>query len=229
MKVFTSKTSFHLWFMPPFIGYAILLPMIKYIFNEDGKDKFRFIICCVFVFSICIPSIISIIGLFIKEQEYLVKLNQFNLTLPGYILYAMAFPYLHKKINIKLGMFVYLITIAFNVLLNVFSSEKIGRPVEIFYGFTTLTVFLSSYIFFNVVMTADLSFLPNFMKWITYEVGECSFGIYLAQRLVYLSLDKLGWLNHDRAIVDPLVNTLVTFAVTLLCVGVFRRIKFLRY
>lgn len=52
-KIFTSNPSFHLWFLPPFLGFVILLPAIKKYSTRmmTGSSLNTCLICCLFFLS----------------------------------------------------------------------------------------------------------------------------------------------------------------------------------
>lgn len=229
IRLFTRSTSFHLWFIAPFIGFMFALPLVKHVFYEEGKDKFKYLFWVVFFFTICLPSIIAYSKLMPGDYGFLSGLNQFNLTFPSFLLYAMAFPYMHKKVRVLPALLIYFALLSLNSWLNLNASGLAGKPDERFYGFNTLIVFLSSYVIFNIVMSLDFSWLPNTLTRFVLTVGECSFGVYLVHWLVFIVLEKYEFVMRGRAIVDPAVNTLIIFLVSVFIVWLARRIKFFRY
>jgi len=229
IKLFTSNTSFHLWFIAPFIGFVLVLPLVKSVFYGEEKDKFKYLFWIIFFFTICLPSIISYSSLIPGDYGFLSGLSQFGLAFPSFLLYAIAFPYMHKKVKVLPAFLIYLALLSLNVWLNVTASGMAGKPDERFYSFNTLIVFLSSYVMFNIVMSLNLSWLPNALTRFVFTIGECSFGIYLVHWLVFLVLEKYDLVMHGRAIVDPIVNTLIVFSVTVVIVWVVRRFRYLRY
>jgi len=229
-KVFTSNTSFHLWFLPPFLGFVLLLPAVKKIFSS-GEDikKFRYLFIFLFIFSIITPSVTFFINNFYGGYDFLYGLGNFGLTIPGLMLYAFAFPYMHKKVIPGRWLLIYALIITLNLLLNVLASINQNSPNEYFYGYSSALVFVSSFVLFNVVMSIDFSFLPKWTASLIYIIGECSFGIYLVHWLVYVLLDRYGLILHGRAIIHPIANSIIVFFICLVLIYLARKFRSLRH
>jgi len=106
--------------------------------------------------------------------------------------------------------------------LNMFTAYHMGRPDEYWYLYTTLFVFVSSLLFFNLFINADFSFIKGRFVWLILRVGECSLGIYLCH---YLVIEFWGLLNTSSPIIGPLMNTfIVSFLICLGC----RCIKYIK-
>lgn len=228
-KIFTSNTMFHLWFVPSFLGYIVLLPTIKFLFSGEGKEKFKGVFIAIFIFTILIPSISNVLKLFPGDYQFISGFRQFNLNIPPLLVYGIAFPYFYKKTNIRSGIPIYTAIVLLNVLLTTLISHMHGVPDETFYGYTTLLVFISSYVLFNVVMHCDFSFTPNILSKLIYNAGDCSYGIYLSHMLIYVAIDKLGFISHQRAIIDPITNAIMVFCTTFFFVYSARKFKAARY
>lgn len=228
-KLIGENTAFHLWFIPAFIGYTLLLPAFKKIFTEGEKESFRHIFYAVFLFSILAPTFLLTSRLADGDYNFLSGFNHFNMNLPALLVYGIAFPYFYKKINIAKGIAAYIAIISLNLYLSVKISTTINAPDESMYGFTTALVFISSFILFNTIMSIDFSFIPGIVSFFIYKTGECSFGVYLSHWIIYLVLEKKGLLFHDRAIVDPLINTAIIFILSFSLVFICRKIRLLRY
>lgn len=224
-QTLTANTSFHLWFIPPFIGYIIFLPVITQAFSGENREKLRFIFISVFCFTICVPAIIDFLNLYFANINYLRGLAQFGLIFPSFLVYALAFPYLHKKMTPGWGLLSYFIIILINIIPNAIVSYKRGIPNETFYVFTSPLIFISSYILFNVIMSLNISELPEPLKKFIYNAGECSFGIYLSHWFVFLTLNRTGIILHEHTIIDPLVNTVIVFAASFIFIYLLRKIK----
>lgn len=229
-KIFTSNPSFHLWFLPPFLGFVILLPAIKKIFNTENDSKqFKHVFVLLFIFSILTPSVIVLLNYFYGGYDFLYGLGNFGFTLPGLLIFAFAFPFMHKKIKPAIGLFTYALLIIANLLLSISVSEKLATPNEYFYSYATPLVFISSFVLFNSIMSIDFSFVLGWVAGLIYKIGSCSFGIYLVHWLVYGLLDRYGFAFHGRAIVDPIINTCIVFIISFLVISFARYIKPLRY
>lgn len=228
-KIIGENTAFHLWFIPAFIGYTLLLPALKKIYSNGDKEKFRHLFFTIFSFSIVAPTFLLTSRLIEGDFKFLYGLHHFSMNLPAFLVYGFAFPYFYKKINFIKGTTLYLLLIFLNLYLNVKISTTFDTPDESLYGFTTTLVFISSYILFNTIMNIEFSFIPDFICSFIYKAGECAFGIYLSHWVIYLILDKNEMLVHNRAIVDPLINTAIVFTFTFILVLICRKIKPLRY
>lgn len=228
-KLLTKTTSFHLWFLPAFIGYSLLLPAIKFLLSGEEKDKFKHIVILIFLSSIVLPSVVFFLNVFFGGYDFLLNLKQFNLTFPPLLIYALAYPYLHKKVNPIKCLFIYICIVSFNLALNVFISYKLLKPNEFFYGYSTILVFISSYIFFNAIMSIDFSFAPAFFRKLIILISQCSFGIYLSHWLIFLLLKEYDLLFFGSTTFSPVINTMIVFTTALFFVFLIRFIKPLRY
>lgn len=229
-KTITSNTSFHLWFIPPFLGFVIFLPAIRKIFGTDEDQKqFRHLFVLLFIFSIILPSAISALNYFYGGYRFLSGLNNYGLTISGFLLYAFAFPYMSKRMRPTVGLAIYGLLIALNLVLNISVSERLSKPNESFYGYTTVLVFISSFVLFNSIMSIDFSCLRPFASKAIYAIGHCSFGIYLVHWLVFLVLNNNGLVFRGMMILDPILNTLIVFLVSFAVIFAARKFKPLRY
>lgn len=229
-KIFTSNTSFHLWFLPHFLGFVILLPAIKMIFDSlEDRKHYMHVSVLLFIFSIIMPSLITLINYLHPGYGFLNGVSNFGFTLPGLLIFAFAFPYMSKKINPGTGLLIYAAIISLNLLLNIFISEHLSKPNEYFYGYSTPLVFISSFVLFNVIMSTDFSFLPNWIVELIYSVGSCSFGIYLVHWLMYRVLSEYGFTMRGMPIIDPVINTSIVFLASFLFIFIIRKLKFFRY
>lgn len=229
-KTFTSNTSFHLWFIPPFLGFVILLPAIRKIFGTDeDKIQFRHVFVILFIFSIILPSVIAGVNFFYDGYKFLYGLNNFGLTISGLLLYAFAFPFMTHKMRPVVGLAIYVLLIALNLVINISVSDKLSKPNESFYGYSSALVFISSFVFFNVIMSIDFSRLRPFASKTIYAIGHCTFGIYLVHWLVFMVLKNNGLVLNGMAIVDPIINTAIVFLISFAVVFTARKFKPLRY
>lgn len=229
-KIFTSNPSFHLWFLPPFLGFVILLPAVTKIFkSEEDKKQFKHLFVFLFVLSIISPSVIVLLNNFYGGYEFLYGISNFGLTLPGLMIYAFAFPYMHKKVNPMRWSIFYCILIALNLLLNIFASKNQGSPNEYYYGYSTVLVFVSPFVFFNIFMSIDFSSLPKWISSLIYKVGSCSFGIYLVHWLVYGLLEQYSLTLHEMAIIDPIANSIIVFLISFSLIYIARKFRAVRY
>lgn len=230
IKIFTSNPSFHLWFLPPFLGFVILLPAVRKIFHtEDDKKQFKHLFVFLFTLSILAPSVIYSLNSFYGGFDFLYGLGNFGLTLPGLMIYAFAFPYMHKKVTPLRWLIIYASIMALTLLLSVLTSKTQASPNEYFYGYSTALVFVSSFAFFNIFMSIDFSLLPKWLMSFIYKIGSCSFGIYLVHWLVYVLIDQHGLALHGRPIVDPIVNSITVFLISFCIIYLARKSKVLRY
>jgi surface polysaccharide O-acyltransferase-like enzyme len=227
-KAFLQNASFHLWFIPPFIGYVIILPAIKKIFSGDDFWRFKHIFYCVFAFSILIPTVIEVLNVFLGSYDFLKSFNRYGMTIPAFMVYAFAFPFLFKKINPSKGLMLYSSIVFINIFTCVIISLKKGKADEFMYGFTTPLVFISTFILFNSIMSIDFSFLSKVIKKIIFTIGDCSFGIYLVHWLVFLLLDQYRFVLRGNPILAPLVNTLLVFCISFVFIYLIRKVKLLR-
>lgn len=227
-KITTSNTSFHLWFLPPFIGYTLLLPAIKKMVSLDDGESQKYIIIIITIASILPQAVIYAMNTFYGDYSFLSGVNNFGLSFPSLLTYAIAFPLLYRKVSITKCVFLYSAMVALNLLVSLLVSEKTGKTDTFFYGYTTPFVFISSFILFNIIMSADLSFISGFAKKTIISIGDCSFGVYLSHWIVYLILGRYGMVFTGRAIIDPLLNTVIVFLISFYLIYALKKIKYLR-
>ncbi|HBV7788731.1 acyltransferase [Escherichia coli] len=226
-KTFLATTSFHLWFIPAFIGFSIILPIIKSAFTEENKERFRHIVVFVFMFIVLIPTIVTAFNVVTgTDHSYLYAINQFCLALPAYLIYALAFPYLHKRINPKKGLFAFLTLVLINWGVVTSLSLHNNKPDEYLYGYTTLFVFFESFIIFNVITSIDMSSMNKKISSFVKSVGNCSFGIYLCHWLIFEVLNRNSLIVHEHPLLAPLVNTLIVFTASYLFVYLLKKVKY---
>lgn len=228
LKLITSYTSFHLWFIPVFIGYCIFLPMVVDLFSGDGKEKYKYIFYLSFAFSIAVPTLDLVARMIDKSYDKVLGLSQFGLALPQYLLYAVAFPYFHRRVKVGRSFIFYALLLMINIIANVRLSEMLGEPNEYFYAFPSLIVFISSYLLFNIIISVNFSGIGKYYESFIRKVGELSFGIYLTHWLVYCLLEKYGFIVKERALAGPAINTMTVFTVSLIIVYIISRFKVIR-
>lgn len=208
----------------------ILLPAINKIFHDhDCKKQFKHLFYLLFIFSIFAPSVINFLNFFYGNYDFLYGINNFGLSISGLLMFAFSFHFMYKKINVKLGLGAYFLLITINLLLNISVSARLANPNEYFYGYTTLLVFISSFIFFNSIMSIDFSWLPSWSSRLIYKIGNCSFGIYLAHWLIYNELNRYGLIFHGEAVIDPLLNTCIVFFISFFIISIARKFKPFKY
>lgn len=224
-KTFLATTSFHLWFIPAFIGFSILLPLIKAALIEKNKDNLRHIVVFVFIFVVIIPTIVTAINVVTgTDHSYLYAINQFCLSLPAYLIYALAFPYLHKRINPKKGICAFIALVLLSWAIVTYLSLNKNKPDELLYGYTTLFVFAESFLIFNAVASMDLSSMNVRVKKFIKSVGRCSFGIYLCHWFIFDFLNMNGFILHGHPVIAPILNTIIVFVVSYLIILLAKKI-----
>lgn len=211
---------FHLWFLPMIAGLYMLIPFLRKIV-EDKKLTEYFLLLS-FVFSIVIPQLVVVTGLFSEKVSSLINLTfagfSFNFGF-GYIFYFVLGYYLHNnafdaKWNkwfyacIPVG---YLLTIGLSRLLD-FTSNGADTT---FYGAFTINCFIMSV---GIFMLGKNCFdkpcknpkLEMFIK----KLSEYSFGAYLVHALVFEQLNNR--LGINTLSFNPIISVPVITAVVLL-------------
>lgn len=224
----TATTSFHLWFIPAFIGYSILLPTIKAAFTEENKEKFKHVPILIFIFTILTPTIAILLRQFTGDDfSYVYGFQQFYLALPAYLTYAFCYPYLHKKIKPTKGMIIFSSLTIFNWILVSYLSIRNDSANEDLYGFTTAIVFIASFYFFNSIMSMDFSFVNNKIRSFIMSVGKYSFGIYLCHWFVFDFLTRHGFYFTSKEVYSPIANTVLVFIFSYLLILTIKKIKYI--
>ncbi|MDI2090210.1 acyltransferase [Commensalibacter oyaizuii] len=224
-KIFCDISSYHLWFMVAFLGYAIVLPLIMAFSKTTQKEAYKPIIFFIFLFSIILPSLYELLdnlGIQIRH------LSGFDFEFSQYYLYALVIPFITRKINRLLSLFLYFLCIILTACINIKFAYQIGRPYEYWFSFTALPVFVSSCLLFNLFINLDFSFIEKKYTTLLYILGECTFGIYLCHVLVIQILGNYSLLFHINTIIDPIVNTLLVFTVSFFVTVICRKIKYVK-
>lgn len=226
---FTKFTSVHLWFLPVFLGFVLFLPAVKKILDNDSLCQFKHLTFLVLFFSIALPSIVYLLDTIVGGFSYLNGLNQFGLTFPSYIAYALVFPYVYRKVNALYYAIIFICIIVINAALNIFVSIKTGAPNEFYYQYTTPFVFISSYILFIVVMSINFDNICVPVKNVIYKIGMNSFGVYLVHWMVFIVLKRNDIVFNQLSVFGPIANTIMVLIVSYFFVVVIRKIKYINY
>lgn len=225
IKIFCETSQFHLWFLVAFLSYSIFLPMLMSFSKSPDRDIYRPIVLTAFIFSIVLPSCYQFLSIFGFETKHIFSLF---INIPQMFVFALVLPFILKKMNVVYCILLYIVLVIANMALNMFTAYHMGSPDEYWYLYTTLFVFVSSLLFFNLFINADFSFIKGRFVWLILRVGECSLGIYLCHYLVIEFLTSWGFLNTSSPIIGPLMNTFIVFIVSfLICLGC-RRIKYIK-
>ncbi|MBV7404095.1 acyltransferase [Enterobacter sp. ENT03] len=226
---FTKYTSVHLWFLPAFLGFVFVLPAVKKIFENNSVRDFKYLPVLIFFFSIALPSLVYFLNTFVGNFSYLNGLNQFELTFPAYIAYALAFPYIYRKVNVIRYTVIFMVIVFINAALNIFVSLKTGVPNEFYYQYTTPLVFISSYVLFNIFMSINFDVVYTPVKELIYSIGMNSFGIYLVHWMVFMVLKRNNLIFEQVSVMGPIANALLILTISYVIVVIIRKIKFANY
>ncbi|MEN4246992.1 acyltransferase family protein [Serratia marcescens] len=228
---FISKTVFgnvstHLWFIPSFIGYIILLPLLKSYFIDSMDADKKLIGLIILFFVIIVPFCIMIVNQHVADAGFLWGIGQFNISLPAFLCFPIGLYFVMKgempsKV-ISISIFIVLcLTIG---LLNVQSSYSVNEIRETFFSYTSPLVYVSSFLAFFFIMKIDLSGVSCKIKQIIITLGSCSFGIYLSHILVRDVLQRYNLIYWGNPALSPVINTIFIFLLSSLLVMIMKRI-----
>ncbi|CAI3934488.1 acyltransferase [Commensalibacter communis] len=215
--ILSSPRVYHLWFLYIFIGYSFLLPLLLSFAKNADKNEYKPTIILIFIFAIILPSLYQFLLLFgIK----IAPISGFYFDLPAYLVFALAMPFILKKIKMIYSIVLYSVLIIINMILAMISTYQKGSFSDYWFTDTTFFVFTSSLVLFNLFIHTDLSFIKGKLAWLVYKIGECSFGIYLCHVLVTEALFRMNICYFGSAIVGPIINTLIVFITSFIfCLG----------
>jgi surface polysaccharide O-acyltransferase-like enzyme len=227
-RMFLDTTNFHLWFLPVFTGYAALLPLLLAYARQGEAGRQRLPVLLVFGFSIVLPSLNGFLNGFGFIHLDLSPLNQFDFTLPSFLLFGLCAPFLIRDMKPRAAAGLYLPLCGLNMALAVKFARHQGGPNEFWYQYTSLFIFLSSFAMFNLFMGFDLARLSARARRLIMALGDCSFGIYLIHWCVFLALQRFGVMVARQIVIGPPVNAALIFCVAFPIILVWKRVPYLK-
>lgn len=223
-----SNVSIHLWFIPTFIGYITILPILKTYLIDSADENKKLISILVLCFSAILPFFTMIQTSLSQNSNFLWGINQFNLSLPVFLIYPIGifFIYSHKlnkyKKNTYLLFFLLCSTLVF--ILNAIYSYHVKSITEMFFGYTSPLVFAASLSFFIFLNSIDFSSLGERSKKIIYSLASSCFGIYLAHIFIRDALQYFNLIYWGNPGVAPILNSIAIFLLSYIFVSLVKKI-----
>lgn len=213
---------FHLWFLYMIIGIYLAVPILRQI--ASNRELSKYFILLSFIFAICIPHIIQIIGIVptIKPIGSVLtnisSLFDFNIG-AGFVGFFMLGHYLHTvrlSKNIEQSIFlvgiISFVIIAYLTYLIFQFSPETKSP---FYEYLSPLVMFEAIAVFLLVKKYE----KHYSKINLYisKISKLSFGIYLVHMLVFYAIESVGInANIFNPIIGiPLMSTLI-FIISLI-------------
>lgn len=211
------KGNYHLWFLFMIIMLYILIPVLRKI-TESKKTMEYFLIVSIAV-SVVLPSTFTLLEIInIPHTATLIsslKSAFSNVTSNigfGYTTYYILGLYLAKHdVSIKVQRISYVLGVLgfiSTIILTFFSSNKLGKPYELFYSSFSINVMLmviGIFVFFKYVISKK-KWKEKYIKIIS-KLAKYSFGVYLVHDLV---IDKLKlWMQLDTLAYDPITSIII--------------------
>lgn len=226
--VIFSRTSTHLWFIPAFIGYVVLLPLIKSYFIESkypGKSITGFLIVSYIALIPFLASCLTAVG---RDSSFIWGAKQYNVGVADFLVFPILIYFISKSKD--LSAYVYIIAYAIFVslisYLNIKGSYTQGKITELFFNYTSPLVILSSICVFKIFMNVKIKSerLSRFIN----TLGGLSFGIYLSHIMVRNVLQHYNLISWSNPAISPIVNTVVIFIISAVIIFIMRKIPVLR-
>jgi len=232
-----NKINYHLRFLLSLIGVYIFIPLIKKV-TEDEK-LFKYLLIISIIFSIIIPTInitfdyLNYFGgynpfyqLYYSLTNWLFKIHipfvsgYLTFFLTGYKLFKD--PIKNKKLIYLLGV----ISLLFTVLATAFVSIKYNTPVEAYYSYNTINVYLLAiavFVFFKEEVS-KIKFNDKVTRFIKI-LSDSIFGIYLIHVIfiIFIKDFNLLPLNMNYILAVPLFS-LIVFIMSFIAIYLIRKI-----
>ena len=205
---------FHLWFFYLIIGMYLLVPFMRMIVRN--KSLFKYYLCLAFVFHICLPQAISLVGL--ANAEYgetlgsvVDRMNMFMVT--GYPFYFMLGYYLDTTNRISPPLSLALLLVGFGatcVGTAAISAWK-GETLQTIYTSANLNVLLESAgVFCCVKYLGNRLIRTEASVKLLRMLSSLSLGVYVVHPIALRACGRFGLdaLAFNPALAIPLTTLL---------------------
>lgn len=209
---------YHLWFLPMLIGLYICQPVFRTIAQKE--ETLRYTICIILIFGFAIPWGIRVWTDFgaASKQEWLNGIQYFfgcmalgTVRFAGYFLLGY---YLRDHLCSLRWKRIFgiggIIGFAMTFWLTKIVSEKLGIPMDCYYDYCSVNVFLMAVAVF--VLGKDWFQKSNNKNNIAIQMARVSFGVYLVHPLFIYFFQKnigLAGVRLPVLISVPLVSFLI--------------------
>jgi len=223
-----SRTSTHLWFIPVFIGYIVLLPLMKSYF-VDSKDNGKLIVGCSIIFYISIiPFIASCLTAMGYDSSFIWGVKQYNVSIAEFMVFPIVifFSPLVRDMKSSSYILMFIITCTSIAILNMYSSYAQSLATESFFNYTSPLVILSALCTYKYILSIKI----NSMKAIKAinMLGSLSFGIYLSHIMVRNILQHYELISWSSPIISPIVNTISIIIISAIIVFIIKKTPYIK-
>ncbi|HBF7094557.1 TPA: acyltransferase [Clostridioides difficile] len=239
-----QDTINHLWFLQTLVCVYILYPLIKEVYDIEGKKVLNYILIVIFIFTFgnvllnMVANIVeSILGInYITNHEFNF-FNNFNLfrgfyayTLVYFIVGALLLEKLKNdmRINVNQIIMIFIIGIStlflYGVMMSNSNKEVYGTVWNGYDTIMTLLMCISIFIL-SYISNSKLDKLSSVVQLI----GENTLGIYFVHRMVGSILKPYYiTLTFSTSIISNLVFGIVVMAMSLIITLVLKRIPIIK-
>lgn len=227
-----------LWFIWMFIGIYLFMPIINDFINEKGLKGAEYFLGIWFIILL-----LTAIGKYPFLDFKLVHFARYmGYIVLGYYLFKKDFKISNKTLFI-LGIFLYIITSIITIILTNNMSLAAGKftdinRVSIFIALQTTGFFLMFRYFpelnSNIPNKIYSFFKDSILGKITVSVSICSYGIYLAHRLIINSITSLdtiySWnIFHQNAIIMIPIIVIIVLLISWAIIYILSKIPYLKW
>lgn len=221
-----GNVSTHLWFIPAFVGYIILLPLIKSYFVDSSSTDKRFIGLSVVLFTVVIPFCITIINIHFVDAGFLWGIGQFNISIPAFLCFPIGLYFVmgHKMPSKVMSLTLFVVICIAIGMLNVYYSYRFNEIREVLFSYTSPLVYISAFLAFFFIMKIDFSNVSEKVKTVIAKAGSYSFGVYLSHIMVRDVLQHYNMIYWGNPLLSPILNTVIVFLLSSLLVMGLKKI-----
>ncbi|AFJ47256.1 acyltransferase [Shimwellia blattae] len=223
-----NKTSTHLWFIPAFIGYVILLPLIKTYFIKSNDSGKPIIGVSILVYVTLIPFSATCLTAMGYDSSFIWGSRQYNVSIAEFIVFPITLYFASKvrELPAFLYFLIFIVSVSIVAYLNVYASYNQEKITELFFNYTSPLVIISSICVFKFFMKTNIKsvILSGFIN----ALGGLSFGIYLSHIMVRNILQHYDLISWSNPAISPIINTVVIFTISAAMIFVIKKIPVIR-
>ena len=195
----------HLWYIYALLGVYLILPLLKSYVNNASKNIQLYIICLLFVFNLCIPTLNSFFNIHIN----------FYLPTSSFLLFYVLFgAFLHNLNSKSLGRSFFFFSSIFLVLFITLNIITGGNSILINYNSPVVGILsvIISMLFILPSSTGNLlSSISRYNKKII-AIDRLCFGVYLIHPIpiqICYRLLKITPLDFDHRVIAIICFSIV--------------------
>lgn len=173
------------WFLYAYIGFLMVLPLIRILAQNLDKRKFEYLVVLFFIFETLIPFL-SLFSSYVKFNSYIGISGLASIV----IIYPLLGYYIEKHINMKskiylLPLWIINMLLLFSVTYNTMALGDGSVDGSYSIAVNAVSIFITTKVLFDKNK-------ENLWNKILCTIGACTFGIYLLHPML---LERIRLLN----------------------------------